>query len=71
MAEQNPRRETLSQLLALFEIVLFIVAGLAALLGCLVGRHPPGIQGPALMFAAVVGAFGVAVHVLRRRAFSN
>ena len=39
MAEQNPRRETLSQLLALFEIVLFIVAGLAALLGCLVGRH--------------------------------
>jgi hypothetical protein len=65
----DARESALSQILAIFEIILFIVAGALTLLGLLTGGHM-GVRDPLLMFAAVVAGLGVALHVIRRRIVS-
>jgi hypothetical protein len=68
MAERHSRLKAFSQLLAIFEILLFVAAGLSAISACLIGSHPAGGRDAFFALAGLAAGGGVALDVLRRLA---
>jgi hypothetical protein len=68
MAERHSRLIAFSQLLAIFEMLLFVAAGLSAISACLIGSHPAGGREAFFALAGFAAAGGAGLDVLRRLA---
>ncbi|MET4387657.1 hypothetical protein ABIB73_003414 [Bradyrhizobium sp. F1.4.3] len=66
MAAQHSRLIAFSQLLAIFEMLLFIAAGLSAIAACLIGSHPAGGREAFFALAGLAAGGEAALDVLRR-----
>ncbi len=64
-------RSFFKDMMMIFEIVLFLVAGGLAILGYRAAAHPPGAPEIILILAAVGAALAGALHIGRRHFFHS